>query len=285
MRAIRNTADDGPQVCYLLRDLVTRSRKLFGNDSIGQGYFTKLDLTRDPILPGSRLPLFDEVNPLGPDDVGDPHTGNVLLFVREGDPAPCVSLPATKKTRLIDTYRFVCVYLSQSSRKLVQGQPNALDLVVWKSVAYPNYGQVNQITDATEKKNVVKDLYQRFNYSLLWDPGAPIGSAFHGIDSAGNVGATPTVLTNVPEDTASSGRGQLVNRGIAVARTDSTSRPRASIMTTDLAATWVPNGFEVKIVGTSGARKVWMRLSIEKQAKPGVVPAQMTTVIANTRDL
>jgi hypothetical protein len=285
MRAVRGTADEGPQVCYLMRDLVNRSRKLYGGDTIGNGYLANLDLSQDPMLPGTRLPVFDEVNPLGPDEVDDPRTGNALLFMREGDPAPCVANGPTKKIRQIDTYRFVCIYLTQSSRKLVQGGPDALDLVVWKSLAYPNYGQVVAISDTNERKEVVKDLYKRFEYTLLWDPNAPFATAFYAIDANGNVAATPTTLSKIPTDVAQTSRGLFVGRNIAIARTDAASRPRKSLFTSDLPANWQPHGFETKVVGTSGARKVWLRLTVEQQAKPGVVPAQQTTVVANTRDM
>jgi hypothetical protein len=285
MRAVRGTHEDGPQVCYLLRDLVLRSRKLYGADAIGDGYLAKLDLSRDPLRAGSRLPKFDEVNPLGPDAAGSPHTGNVLLFMREGDPVPCVADKPSKKVRLIDTYRFVCVHLTPSSRTLVQGQPPALDLVVWRSGAYPNHGQIVSISDANERKEVVKDLYGRFGHSLLWDPTAAVDAAFYGIDGTGNVAATPTVLSTIPEDVAASSRGVFVPRNVAVARTDAASKPRMSLFTADDPATWVPDGFETKVVGTSGSRKVWMRLTVEQQSKPGVVPANTTTVVANCRDL
>ncbi len=99
MRAVRNTTEKGQQATYRLRDLVTMSRRLFQNDAIGTGYLAKLARTRFAPLAGSRLPLFDEVNPMGPDEAGDPHTGNCLLFIREGDPYRAVAVAATKKLR------------------------------------------------------------------------------------------------------------------------------------------------------------------------------------------
>src|SRR5262245_16953867 len=78
MRAIRNTSERCQRGAFRLRDIVTGSRKLFQNDTIGQGYLGKLAFPASaPLLSGSRLPTFDETKSLGPDVAGDPRSGNV----------------------------------------------------------------------------------------------------------------------------------------------------------------------------------------------------------------
>jgi hypothetical protein len=285
MRAVRTTAQMGQDACYRLRDLVATSRKLYGNDALGNGYNDLVDRTRFPLYAGSRLPTFDEVNPLGPDDVGDPRTGNVLLFVRELDPVPCVAVAATKKIRTVDTYRLVSLYLSQSSRTLVAGGLPALDLVEWRGPAYPSYPQVSQISVAAEKTETVKELYNRYGFDYLWDPTQPVASAFYAIDGTGVIAAVPTAVTSIPEDMNVSRGGRFVLANVAVAYTDMASRPRMPVFTVEPEATWTPHGFEVKVVGASGSRKVWLRLTVEQQAVMNRVPAQQTTIVANTRDL
>ena len=285
MRAIRNTADRGQQASYRLRDVVSSSRNIFGNDTLGTGYLGKIGFGALPLLPGSRLPKIDELKPLGPDTVGDPRTGNVLLFARQADPLPAKAAVATKKMRLVDTYRLVCVYLSQSAKTVVAGGLPALDLVEWRSDAFPSYTQVQAITSGTERTSVVADLYNRFGIDYLWDMSQPVTNAFYAIDGTGNIAATATVVTSIPEDLNVSRRGRFVAGNMAVARTDATSYPRASVFTADAPATWTPHGFECKICGVSGSRKVWMRLTVEQQASKGRVPAQQTTVVATARDL
>lgn len=285
MRAIRNTSDRGQQAAYRLRDVVSSSRNIFGNDTLGNGYLSKIGFGALPLLAGSRLPKIDELNPMGPDTAGDPRTGNVLLFARQADPLPAKAAAATKKMRLIDTYRLVCVYLSQSSRTLVAGGLPALDLCEWRSDAFPSYTQVKAMTSSTERQSVVADLYNRFGYDYLWDVMQPVGSAFYAIDGTGNIASTPTAVSTIPEDVNVSKRGRFVAGNMAVARTDATSPPRASVFTVDAPATWSPHGFECKICGVSGSRKVWMRLTVEQQASKGRVPAQQTTVVATARDL
>jgi len=285
MRAIRNTADRGQQASYRLRDVVSSSRNIFGNDTLGTGYLARIGFGALPLFPGSRLPKIDELNPLGPDTVGDPRTGNVLLFARQADPLPAKAAAATKKMRLVDTYRLVCVYLSQSTKTVVAGGLPALDLVEWRSDAFPSYTQVQSITSGTERASVVADLYNRYGIDYLWDMSQPVTNAFYAIDGTGNVSATATVVSAIPEDLNVSKRGRFVAGNMAVARTDATSYPRASVFTVDAPATWSPHGFECKISGVSGSRKVWMRLTVEQQASKGRVPAQQTTVVATARDL
>jgi prepilin-type N-terminal cleavage/methylation domain-containing protein len=285
LNAVRNATERGQKMAYELREIVSASRKLYGNDVVGLGYRNALQLTRDPIVATARLPRFDEVNPMGPDQANDPHTGNVLLFVREADAAPAIATPATKKVRYIDTYRFVCVYPHITTRMVITGQPGARDLVIWRSVPFPSYGQIMTISDATERQNVVKDLYNRFGYDFAWDPNGTADTSFYGMDNLGNIAGSPTAGLVIEEDLNVSQRGRLVYANVQLARTDAASHARRSIFTVDPPANWVPDGFEVKIAGASGSRKVWIHLVVEVQAAAGRVAVQDCTVIASTKDL
>lgn len=285
MRAIRNTSERGQRAAFRVRDLVSSARKVYQDDTVGQGYLQRLAIpTGTPILPGSRMPKFDEIGALAPDAAGDPRTGNMLLFVREADPLPCMANAATKKTRLVDTYRFCLVHLTATSRTLVAGGSPALDLVEWRSVVFPSYPQVMAITDATERSRVVAELYNRYDVDYLWDVSKPVTSAFYAIDGVGTVAASPSTPTTIPRDANVARAGSMVPANIAVAYTDMASSPRKPVFTVDAPATWTPHGFETKVVGPSGSRKIWMRLTVEQQAGKGRVPAHQTAVVATTRD-
>jgi len=285
LRAMRNTVERGQRGLSAVRDSVSTSRKLFQKDTVGNGYLNKLALGSLPLLAGSRLPVFDESNPLGPDVAGTPMTGNVLLFVREADPLPCIADPTTKLVRLIDAYRLVCIYTTQTTRRVVAGGPLSLDLVEWRSVVFPSYSQVTSISDSTQRTRVVKDLFSRFGRDYLWDPTGSVTTSFYGIDGLGTVAASPTAVTTIAQDRNVSNAGRFVYANMDVARTDATSKPRTPLFTADDPAVWTPNGFEVKVVGPSGSRKVWLRLTIEQQASKDCVPAQETTAVVSTRDL
>lgn len=285
--AIRTAVERGERLTYEVLEEVEGSRKLFQGDALGLGYLGALDLGRDPLLPAARLPVFDELGVLGPDAPGDPRTGNILCFVRESDAAPAVADPATGLVRSIDVYRFVCIYPHQTQRQLVVsvGGPLARDLVVWRSVAFPNHAQIVAITDPAQRANVVSDLVTRFGLDLAWNPDGAVDESFFEMTAGGAVSSTPLTGVLVQEDLDVSDRGRLVYANAQLARTDQTTFHRRTVFTLDNPASWAPDGFEVKIVGVSGARKVWLHLVVECQARGGVVVAQGSTVIASPRDL
>lgn len=285
MAAVRLTTERGQRIAYDVREVVSSSRKLYGNDAVGQGYRAALDLSRDPVAPGVRLPTFDEVSPLGPDTAGDPRTGNCVLFVREADPAPCVALPATGKARFIDTYRFVFIYPRVSGRQIVTGQGLGWDLVLWRSEAFPSRTQILGITDLTERRNVVKDLYSRFGYRHAWDPSGTVANGFYGLDVLGNLATVPAAGMTIDEDPDVSERGRLVYADVQLAGTGSGTRARRPVFTADDPGTWSPHGFEVKVVGASGSRKVWMHIVVESQAGQDRTAVMESTMIASTKDL
>ena len=283
--AVRKSTERGQRIAYHLREIVSASRKLFSNDTVGQGYLSALDLTRDAVAPGSRLPFIDEVGGLGPDAPGVPMTGNVLLFVREADAAPAVADPATQNIRFVDTYRFVAVYPHVASNYVITGpnQKLARDLVIWRSEPFPSYAQILEISNPTHRENVIKDLYNRFGYEFCWDSNNDVNSAFFAMDSLGGLAGTPTPGLTIAEDVAVSERGRLAYANVQLADSLSTDYHRRAVFTTD--TNWSPDGFEVKIVGASGSRKVWMNLVVEVQATRDQVAVQPCTVIASTRDL
>jgi len=286
LAAVRETTERGQKISYEIFDAVSASRKLFQRDAVGNGYLGALDLSKNPIVSTARLPVFDEVLGLGPDQAGDPRTGNVLLFVRESDPAPCVADAATGKVRYVDTYRFVCVYPRRTNRRIVTDKsPMALDLVLWRSIPYPSYAQIMAIEDPTERGSVVRDLYDRFGHDVAWDPNAAVGEAFHALDNLGTVSSVADASPTIDEDPDASAGGRLVYANVQLARTDDSSYNLKGVFTRDDPSTWVPDGFEVKTVGASGSRKVWIHLVVECQATRGSTAVHDSTMIASTRDL
>jgi hypothetical protein len=285
LNAVNRTTRRGQDLGYELFDVVNASRKMYQNDALGNAYLTAIDLSAAPPAPGCRLPLFDETGILNPDQPGDPRTGNILLFVRESDPAPCVADVATGKIRFVDTYRFLCIYQHETARQIVTDSPNALDLHTWRSVAFPSYAQLMGIEDEAERRSVVRDLHLRFGYETAWDPNAEVDAAFFAMDAVGTLAVTPYSPYTIESDANLSDAGRLVYANIQLARTDASSQPRRALLTRDPDVDWVPNGFEVKVVGASGSRKVWMHLVLEAQSARGLVAAHASTLIASTRDL
>jgi prepilin-type N-terminal cleavage/methylation domain-containing protein len=282
----RRAQRGGDRLAYQVHDLVSTSRKIFVRGITGNDYLSALDLDRQPPAPGSRLPLPEEYEPLGPDSEGVPQTGNILLLASEGDPLTCLADPATSKLLYMDVYRVVCIYPSETGPRVMTVRREAgRDLVVWQSAPYPSYTQVMNIASATERTRVVRALYTVHGCRYLWNPDAAWGSAFYRIDAAGTVSGTADASHLVPEDTTASPGGRLLYTKLQLARTVAGDAVRQSQLTQEDPEDWTPDGFEVKVVGTSSQRKVWFRLVVEGQSVSGRDTAHPTTLIAALRDL
>lgn len=288
LSAVRKATERGHQLTYEIRELATASRRLFQDDDDGRAYLDALDLDGVGILPGARMPKIDPLGDLGPDEPGEPRTGNILFFVGETDATPTVAEPTGPTIRYIDTYRFVCCYPNATGRRVVVDGPesdNAVDLVVWQSVLMPSYKQLMAISDPDERRNVVIDLVDRFGATMAWDATAALGEAFYDLDSQGGIASTPQPAPSIPEDPDESRGGRLVYANVQLAPTDSSDFKRRAVMGVDDPQDWTPHGFEVKIAGPSGSRTVWMRLVVEVHADKGRVAVQPCTIIVSVRDL
>lgn len=285
LTATRRATERGQQLCYEVFRSVSSSRKLLQDDAVGQGYLDALDLTRHPLADGSRLPLIDEIGELGPDDPGVPMTGNILLFVEETDPIACVADGASGTIRYVDSYRFVCVYRTATTVLLLTAEPPACDLVVWRSVPYPSRAQLLAIDDADERRNVVLDLRDRHGHETVWSPGAPVASGFYALSALGVVATVPNAAAVVEEEPGRTTSGRLVAAFVQLAPTDDDSARRKAVFTRDAPEDWSPDGFEVKVAGASGSRKVWVHVVVESPAGGRRAAVHASTMIASTRDL
>ena len=283
--AVRRATGRGQAVMHELHETVSASRRLFQDDDVGRGYLEALDLSRMPRTGDSLLPQIDAVGALGPDVAGDRAVGNLLHFVEEAEPVPCVADASAGRVRTIDAYRFVCVYPTETSRRLLKGAPPALDLVIWRSLAYPCLAQIHEVEDANERRSVLRDLRARFGYEIAWDMDADADMAFYDIDALGNLSAVPDGQPEILPDLDRSAWGRFVNGDVQMSRTTQSSWARRPVFCAEDPAGWVPDGFEVKIVGPSGARKVWLHLVVESPATAERSAVHASTVIVRVRDM
>ncbi len=286
LASYRRAQRGGERLAYQIHGLASTARKLYVRGTTGNGYLTSLDLTIRPPAPNARLPLTEEYEPLGRDVSGVPQTGNVMLLATETDPVTCVADPVASKILYVDLYRMLCIYPSETRAKVVvRRAENGLDLVVWASAAYPSHAQVAAISSLAERTRVVRALYSTHGCRYLWNPDVPPDQAFFAIDAAGTIAGTPESSHEMPEDLSVSPGSRLIQTKLQLARTDPTIHQRRAVLTVDAAEDWVPNGFELKVVGSSSQRKVWMRLTVEAQSVAPRETVHDTTLIASLRDL
>ncbi|MGE0193194.1 MAG: hypothetical protein AB7T63_14260 [Planctomycetota bacterium] len=285
--ATQLATDKGQRLAYKLRELVSASRRLFGRDTVGADYLAALEIRRIPAAPDARLPIIDPLGDLVPDEIDQKLTGNSLFFVRESDPAEVVVDPVAGTVRYIDTYRFIYVYPADTPTVVTQKKPvtPARDLIVWRSETYPNYMQIIGLPTAAQRENAVKELVNRFHYQYAWDPSGNVGDSFYAMDTFGAISAVPEASFTILEDMNVSNVGSLVYAALQLCPSDITrqSYERRAWLTRD--NDWWPHGFEVKIVGGSGSRKVWMRLTVEAPSVGAQTVVFASQLIASAHDL
>ena len=287
MKAVQTATERGHNLSYEIREQVTSSRRLFSGDAVGRGFRDALDLSSAPPVAWARLPVIEEGGRLGPDESGAPATGNFLLFVGETDSTSVVVDPSENRLRHVDTYRFHAIYPHETDRMVVVevGGQKALDLVAWQSVEFPNYRQLASIDDEEDRAAVVSSLVNDFGYTLAWDPAGAVDSSFYALGANGDLADAPSPNVTIDEHPVDSRGGRLVYANTQLARTDPDDGRRRAVFSMDDPATWQPHGFEVKIVGRSGSRQVWMHLVTEVQARGGTTAAHPSTMIMATKDL
>lgn len=286
LEAVRACTDRGQRLAYELRDMVSSSRLLYGRDARGLAYLAACDRSRAFPAPEARLPLIDGTGLLVPDATGETKTGNVLLFVREADAAEVVVQISPRKTRLIDVYRMVCVYPTVTPNHVVKRRPLefAWDLAIWRSQPYPSHAQIMDISNATERSNAIKDLVNQLGLDVAWDVDADADEAFFAMDSLGTIAGSPMTDHELPEDLNVSSAGYFVPRNLQLAPTWANDYQRKAWMS-DPAASWTPHGLELKMVGPSGSRKIWMRLTVEAPAVGPSTAVHASQIVASSHDL
>ena len=284
--AVHHVTERSQRMAYKLRELVSSSHRLFGRDADGQAYLDALDITRSPLDAAARLPLVEQNGEFVVDGAGEESTGNMLLFVRETDAVPALVDAVTQERMYIDIYRFVCIYPSVTGINVMRTSPPtaARDLVMWQSEVYPSHTQIMKIDDPVKRSAVVRDLVNRLGYEYAWDPSQPIDNAFYGMDALGLVSAIPQVDFRIYEDLNESETGSFVYSKLQLAQSDGASYHRMSRLT-DVTGSWLPHGFETRIIGVSARRKVWMRLTIEGPSVSGESVVHASQLIAGAQDL
>ena len=245
----------GSQLISDLRGAGLSSRRLFQDDAEGRSYLAALDTASFPILAGARLPVVDASGRLEPDAAGARRTGNALLLACEDRPQQFTTSGARHR---VDVVRFIGVFPTRRTGKIVEAMPDRIDLVRFASRQYADKASLDQIAVAAEKAEVVLALRAQ-GMTRAWVAGAAIGSAFFALNADGTVASAPVVspVIDCPPDAPA--RTMLGSSKTSVAPNSPALRI-PQFAEPDTAATAFPSGFEVKVVGPSGGRQVLVRL-------------------------
>jgi len=264
-----------------LRGAGLASRRLYQDDAEGRSYLAALDSTKFPVLAGARLPVVDSKGRLDPDAPGVRRTGNALLLACEDRPRE-FSTPGGGRYR-VDIVRFVAVYPTRRAGKVVDAAPDRIDLVRFSSRPYADKGSLEQIPVAADRVEVVKTLTAQ-GVGRAWVAGAPIDSAFFDLKADGSIAAT-AVASPVIDCPPEAPVRTMLNAVKASVAPNSPALRVPTFAELDTSAPGFPSGFEVKVVGPSGGREVFVRLVVLVGVAGGPDAQATSTRLFSVRDL
>lgn len=286
----------------------------FDIDPRSQDYFNALNLpaVATPINGTFALPAIDEDGGFEPDAVaGAPKTGNALFFVRCLPPLsvrvqmdPNLANPADWHVYKIPVYSFVVYYLTLRAQESVGNSPDSLDLIRWNSQAVADYSQVMEFPDLIEdgglkcypREQVVQNFVSTYGSEFLWVSGEELGQAFYRCYPDGTIENFPEAANDmqIPMDRYDGIFERLEGGGANFIHGATVFKNRGDLGfelgpivpqfgIADATGDGFPHGFEVQIVGPSGARELMIRLALAKEGSKGLVSKEFKAILT-TRD-
>jgi len=290
------------RVVNRLHGEILQSRVAYQEDATGSAYRAALQLPALTKWTDTLLPVFQTETTLDP-DVGngpDRRAGNSLLIVRQLEPLSVTydddGNPNTPDVEfLADRYRFEYEYMVSRNGRSFGGTGFFVDLVESRSVEYADYFQLKSLTSAQLKLVVPK--VQAAGITRAWDAGQSIDNAFYDLAPAAG-GAFGPVL-NKPQITIAStatllpdmAGGRISGRiDYSIAFTPTApikpfhiAHPMFFYAQPDTTYPKFPAGFEVKIAGPAGHRKVGLRLVLMANYRASTYESQQGFVTTAAR--
>lgn len=268
------------QVVNRLQNEIMQSRVAFQEDAIGSAYRDALQIPASVTKwPDLLLPVFQTESTLDPDTGAgvDRRAGNTLLVARQLSPLSVLydddGKPATPDVEmLIDRYRFEYYFLARNKLRNFSGSGFYADLMESRSVEYADYFQLNSLS-AAQLMSIVPKI-QAAGVTSAWDPGKPLGNAFYDLApaAAGAFGAAiaaPKISLASTNTLMPEMRGGRITGMMEYSVAFLPAAPKKPFPITkavsfyakpDAAYPTFPAGFEVKIAGPAGNRKVGLRV-------------------------
>jgi type II secretory pathway pseudopilin PulG len=261
-------------------------KRIFQNVTLDNAFVGRLILTGCPsALAGSALPSIQTASTLnvGTTDFISSSVGNSLFFANNES----TQVLATGTVR-IDTYRFNYYYVTSTNPNPLPGV-ESYGIVEWRSVLYADINQLNSITNAALRTNVVKELYGK-GVSYTWNPSTTdVNSAFSNLASNGSItlSATHTIpqyknrfLTNAITGIVFGG----YRYGVSCNSSFWTKAPK-TVPIYAVAAGKFPGGFEVAIGGPTAGRQILIRSVLVARGSMRSIIGDDTQIVCSARDL
>ena len=259
---------------------IVQSRAVFQEDALGQAYRTALQIPATiPRWTDTLLPML-QIDPTMAPDTGNGtnrFAGNSLFVVRQLAPLSVMydddgNAGTPNVEFLADRYRFEYFFLSPNASRSFERSGFTLDLMQSTSVEFADYFQLSSLSSSQIQKIVPTIIAA--GIARGWNPGQPIASGFYNLSGATD-GTFNSPVRNPTIAIASTislfpglrgGRisGRMDYSLAFVPASPATPYPLrmpiALYSRTDTTIPGFPAGFEVKITGPAGSRKVMTRV-------------------------
>lgn len=272
------------KVVSLMHEDVATARKIFEADALGQSYVARVSYGPFPLAATSLLPLVEPLGEFTRDVAGNRRTGNILLVVGEMSPYTFTA-PSNGKAYRISIFRLICYYVSSRGSPVARGL-SRFDLVRWESEAFADYVALAAISDVTARGELVSNMVAIGGINYAWDPTQLADAAFYKLTADVAVAPTAIAIPGSPK-TGRVQKGFYAWRNAALAVNNGIVGTEASVpkfALPDNTGIGFPHGFEVKVVGPSGARKIKVRVVAERMMK-NLIMRRSSESIATMRDI
>ena len=282
-----------------VRNELRSAVRLFGNDATGLAYKARLETWAG--VPGitSTLPNVMVSETFKKDVAGSNKTGNEILFARHAWSEEFQT--TSSATYRYDIYRLEHYYLKSEGAGPQPGTPFGLNLVRWVSEPLVDASVIDSIAVAADQRDVLTHLLasspdkqgaRHPKTEVVWKLGQDPATVntFRQIVSGGTMSSSslsprPASWTLL-RDAAKSSNGLLYFRHHSIAT--NYSQPSYGVGKFGIVSTTgdgFPHGFEVQMIGPSGARQVLLRMAIVSTNLSGHIAHADMQAIMDARDL
>ncbi|NJN63703.1 MAG: hypothetical protein HC882_01695 [Acidobacteria bacterium] len=264
----------GQQAINSIKLETMQSRGVMQNDAYGNSYVAKLGIpSAVAAISETRLPTANANGIFEPDEGSEVFTGNSILQAKQVDAFLAnVDHDGTSGTAnidyLADRYRFQYFYLAEKGDHPIHPLDHRLELMHFESEEYADWFQLNSLP-ATFRTAVVGALYDE-GLRFAWNPGAVATSAFYQINDNGSLTGpvTHTIAASAIEPVMPGmGQGRIsgaMNYSVGITA-DPPFQTIDPVSVFGIASGSFPSGFEVQMIGPTGARKINIRLMLMAQ--------------------
>jgi len=294
------------QACNDMKEDLTASRFLFQNDSFGNAYWDAIMFPTDAQpLNSCRLPTAEELGNFEPDTATHQKTGNCILFIKNETPFTTVCKygpdDTDYKTVRIDVYRIVAYYLTKITGSDIGNKPDSLNLIRAETELYADYSQLIYIGENDPdddhpdlQEELLAKLVEDADVNYAWKTSEEPDEAFFPIELTGStytLATSPQSPMVIQFDSWEEVVPNMKYKHMSVCwNIDDTFRLPIKVPTFGVASAagdGFPHGFEVQIIGPSGARQIMTRIALVKETssrRVAGIAAHVNTTVISAKD-